>query len=181
MYLLIEFLLCIALFGLSVYWEYRNQNKIPPNIRNDPETLNKWHMTRFNTFAVMPPIVEELIFRAVLIFFFTSLNVYSVTVIILISFLFAACHNTANEHRSVMWRWRNTGAIIRRIYLQFAGGVIFGLLAVWSQSLLLVVELHMLWNFVVWMRVQFALIDEGEFEFSQLYALRNKFSALRKT
>ena len=179
MRLLYEGLICLSVLALSIYWEYRNQNKVPLHIKSNPDELNKWRMTRFNTFAIMPPILEELIFRGVLVLFFNGLNIYSISAVLLISFLFAAAHNTSGEHRSVKWRWKNAVAIVRRIYLQLIGGVIFGLLAVWSQSLLVVVGFHMLWNFCVWIRVQFILIEDEDYEFSQLFILKNKLSALR--
>ncbi len=180
MYLILEFLLCLVALALSIFWEYRVRNKVPLHIKNSEEMLNKWRLTRFNTFVVIPPILEEMVFRGSLLIFFDVLSVNSWIAISVMSLIFAGVHNNPHELKNVEWRGSNAKKIFLRIYPQFLVSIVIGFMAIWSQSLIVAIGLHAFWNLLVWLRVQFALIeDEDDLEFSQLYTLKCIFDAWR--
>ncbi len=181
MNLFLEFLLCLVALALSIFWEYRTRNKVPIHIKDDEEMRRGWNLTRFNTLVILPPVIEEIIFRGPLLIFFDALSRNSIIAILLVGTLFAVVHNThhgiVHEHE---WKWSNTKKILLRILPQFFGGITCGVTAIWLQSLLIAVAIHILWNLLVWLRMQFIIIeDEYELELSQLYALKCKFDAWR--
>jgi membrane protease YdiL (CAAX protease family) len=158
MVLFFETLVCVALWAVAQMWIVRKSRKLPMAIRIDREKYAYWRLSRFFDTVVAGPVEEEFWFRLPLILIFSQLGLWAYVGITVSAGLFALVHNAQGNLESVSWSIANIKKIWARTVWQYVLGTLFGVVAVYSHSILLAVLLHALWNFLIWIGLQWTMV-----------------------
>jgi len=121
-------------------WQKENSKKILPAIYID--------------LFIHVPVAEELMFRAPIILIFDKLSYNALYGVVISAIIFAFMHYVRNPFDPKQ-KWPKD-AIFARVFMSFIGGLIYGYLGIYCQSIYASVIAHALWN----VRMSFPLFQK---------------------
>lgn len=175
---------CFIVWLVCNMHSIRQGKNLPARIKDDSVLRDLWAYSRSYLLVLGGPAGEELVFRLPLLLLFSNMSPTAISFVIGTALFFAVVHNGPGELNRTVWHVKNWRKIVERTYLQFILGITTGIVALWTQSLLLAVATHMLWNLYWWIMLQRyiakqSLSFEEKLLFSEWYGWKLRLLMLR--